>query len=387
MKVAAIICEYNPFHNGHERQLVLTREALGEDTGIVCLMSGSYVQRGEPAMFDKMCRAQAALACGADLVLENPVTNVLRSAEGYAEGSVQVLHALGGIDFLSFGVEQGTTDQLMELAVLLDTPAFSQMLRPYLEKGMSFAAAREQAVAALGADARLLRSSNAILGIEYCKAICRLESTIVPLPIQRNGTYYAEQVDPFAPSATAIRKEIVRGGAWHQAVPTAAKRAYEGKAIHRRSNAEQAMQAVLRTLPRSAYEQLPHGSEGLWSRFYRSSRQQTDVESMAQAVKSKRYARSRIDRMILCAFLGISRETLSMPAPYVRILGFRPQARTLLRVMRDSGKIPLVNAGATPPDRSYFELEKRCADLYGFFSGCCDYGTLERERSIIFAGK
>ena len=384
MKVAAIICEYNPFHNGHAHQFALTRQALGEDTVIVCLMSGNYVQRGAPAIFDKMCRAEAALACGADLVLENPTTNVLRSAEGYAEGAVQILSALGGIDYLSFGTEAGSAEQLLELAALLDTEAFSAALRPHLDAGLSFAAAREKAAEDLGADASLLRTPNAILGVEYCKAILRQSSIIRPLTVERKGDYHATQVEEQNPSATSIRLRIREGTPWQTAVPQAAYSCYGRKEVHTLARGEQAVLAVLRTMPRDAFETLPHGSEGLWSRFYRLSREVAGLDELAEAIKSKRYARTRIDRMILCAYLGISREMLQMPSPYVRVLGFRPTAQKLLRDMRDGGAIPLIHAGEMPEERDYFEFEQRWSDLYSFFSGHPTYGTLKKERPVIF---
>lgn len=384
MKVAAIICEYNPFHNGHARQFALTRQALGEDTLIVCLMSGNYVQRGAPAIFDKMCRAEAALACGADLVLENPTTNVLRSAEGYAEGAVRIFSALGGIDYLSFGTEAGSSDQLLDIAAILNTEAFSAALRPHLDAGLSFAAAREKAVEALGADAALLRMPNAILGIEYCKAILWQNSTIRPLAVERKGDYHATEMEEQSPSATSIRLKMKQGESWRTAVPEAAYNCYCGQRVHTLSQGEHAMLAVLRSMRREVFETLPHGSEGLWSRFYRLSREAAGLEELAEGIKSKRYARTRIDRMILCAYLGISQEMLERDAPYVRVLGFRPTAQKLLREMRDGGVIPLIHAGETPSDRNYFELEQRWSDQYSFFCGHPAYGMLKKERPIIF---
>ena len=115
MKTVGIICEYNPFHLGHRRQLELVRQTLGEDTAIVCVMSGNYVQRGEPARWDKFTRARAALACGADVVLELPLTCALRSAEGFARGGVEILTRFGA-EVLSFGAECGDGELLMELA-------------------------------------------------------------------------------------------------------------------------------------------------------------------------------------------------------------------------------------------------------------------------------
>ena len=143
MKIVGIICEYNPLHNGHVKQFGIIRDLLGRDTRIVCLMSGNYVQRGAPAIFDKSLRAQAAVMCGADLVLELPVTYALSSAEGFAAGGVRILG--GFCDYLCFGSETGSTDTLLNTASALLSPAFPPMLHVGLDEGLSFPAARSAA--------------------------------------------------------------------------------------------------------------------------------------------------------------------------------------------------------------------------------------------------
>ena len=144
MPVAGIICEYNPFHLGHRKQFSMVRDALGADTAIVCLMSGSFVQRGDPAIFDKSLRAEAALRCGADLVLELPVPVSLSSAEGFAAGGVRILSEL--CTHLAFGCESADPRSLEETVGGLLNPAFSQRLREALDSGISFAAANRPAI-------------------------------------------------------------------------------------------------------------------------------------------------------------------------------------------------------------------------------------------------
>ena len=174
MENIGIVCEYNPFHNGHARQLRFARE----QGNVICVMSGNYVQRGEPALVDKLCRAEAAVRSGADLVLELPATYSLRSAEGFAEGGVEILSSLGCVDRLCFGSESGESAPLMELAMLLDSSAFSVALRQKLEIGISFPKARQMAVEELGGRGELLERPNDILGVEYCKALQRRNSSI-----------------------------------------------------------------------------------------------------------------------------------------------------------------------------------------------------------------
>ena len=143
MKLIGVICEYNPFHLGHRKQFDRIREAFGQDSAIICLMSGNFVQRGQPAIFDKSLRARAALEFGADLVLELPTPYALSSAEGFAAGGVEILGSF--CDYLCFGAESGTEETLMSTAKILLSPEFPEKLREALEEGLSFPAARQKA--------------------------------------------------------------------------------------------------------------------------------------------------------------------------------------------------------------------------------------------------
>ena len=193
MNHVGVICEYNPFHNGHMRQLRAIREQLGQDTAVVCLMSGDWVQRGAPAIFPTHLRAEAAVRCGADLVLELPIPYVLSSAEGFAAGGVRILTELG-CDRLSFGSEQGRAEPLMSAARLQLDPDFDARLRGALASGVSYASARAEALRALGAP-NVVSKPNDILGVEYCKAILRQGCSMQPLVIPRAGAYHAEALD------------------------------------------------------------------------------------------------------------------------------------------------------------------------------------------------
>lgn len=360
MEIVGIICEYNPLHLGHAGQIRRIRQILGEDTAVVCLMSGSFVQRGAPAVYPKSVRAAAALQSGADLVLELPVTYALSSAEGFAMGGVEILSRL--CTQLCFGAECGSEDALMSLARGLLSPGFPSALRTFLDQGLSFPAARQQALHALGLDAGLLSSPNNILGVEYCKAILKLGCAMSPLVIHRPGDYHAQTADPCAPSATALRRMVVQGQSIRSYVPT---ELFQNAPVHTLAAGERAILARLRTMSEEEFSVLPYGGEGLWRKLMHESRQQPDLESILTAVKSKRYTRTRLDRMVMCAFLGIDQQTMSAPAPYARILGFDRRGRELLALARKSGFFH--NVG-TRIDHPYWLLEQRCADLYGLFA-------------------
>lgn len=377
MKTVGIICEYNPFHLGHKKQFDIIRQRLGEDTAIVCLMSGNFVQRGAPAIFDKSLRAQAAVRSGADLVLELPVTYALSSAEGFAAGGVRILS--GFCDYLCFGCESGTEDTLLETAKSLLAPDFPEKLRLQLDKGLSFPAARQ---AALGEKGELLKSPNDILGVEYCKAILSQNSSMKPLPIHREGGYHDTTPDSENPSATAVRNLIVSKHDWKSCIPASAVSAFEGAAVHTLAAGERSILARLRSMTDEEFEALPYGSEGLWRKFMHACRSCASLEDILTATKSKRYTRTRLDRMAMCAFLGITENMLNSPAPYARVLGFNDTGKALLKNARLSGTFPHTGDATKDP---YERLEQRANDLYGLFraDGLSPAGSEQKRRVYI----
>lgn len=357
-----IVCEYNPFHRGHWKQIRVIREKFGANTGIICAMSGNYVQRGHPAIFDKILRAEAALRCGADLVVELPVTAALSSAEGFASGGVAVLSRL--CDGLCFGAETADPDLLEQTARVLLDEAFPPLLRRELDKGLSFPAARQAALESMGPSGKILEAPNNILAVEYCKAILRQSSPMKPLPISREGSYHAEEADFENPSATSLRLRLQKGLDISAYLPEAAGHVFTGAPIHTLEAGERAVLSKLRTMTEAEFEALPFGSEGLWRKLMRESRAQKTLEDIASAVKSKRYTRSRIDRMILCAYLGITAEMMNRDIPYVRVLGFNSRGREILRGAKKSGFF--VNAGQ-PVTHPVWALEQKWEDLYSLF--------------------
>ena len=185
--ITGIICEYNPLHLGHKKQLDTVR-SMDPDGRIVCLMSGNYVQRGKPAIFDKITRAKAAIVSGADLVLELPIVYALSSAEGFAAGAVSILGKF--CDQLCFGAETADPNMLMQIAEVLLSDSFQTHLHAQLEQGLSFPAARQAALQQMGVDATALSMPNNILAVEYCKAIISQNSKMKPMVIHRQGDYH-----------------------------------------------------------------------------------------------------------------------------------------------------------------------------------------------------
>lgn len=376
MHISGIICEYNPLHLGHQKQIRYLKE---QGKRVVCLMSGNFVQRGHPAIIDKMTRAQAALECGADLVLELPLPYCLSSAEGFAAGGVNILSRI--CDELCFGAENADPNALMDAAKLLVSDAFQEALRRHLATGCSFPAARAAAAKEFHISEALLSSPNNILGVEYCKAILTQESPMVPHPILREGSYHDVLPDPENPSATALRSLMEAGKDWHNYIPKEAKDSFDRALIHTLAQGEKAILYRLRTMTDAEFEALPFGSEGLWRKLMHAARSKTTIDEIITATKSKRYTRTRIDRMILCAYLGLTDEMRTAPVPYCRVLGFNDNGRQILSKAKDSGFF--VNIGERTK-HEYEKLEYRAGSLYALMAESVDHPQIAENYRVIY---
>lgn len=377
-----IICEYNPLHLGHQKQFRLIREKLGNDCRIICLMSGDYVQRGMPAFTEKTIRAQAAVLSGADLVLELPVNCSLASAEGFATGGVRILSSF--CDYLCFGTETQDETALMVSAEALLSPVYPPLLKKALKQGCSFPVARQTALEEMGFPGTAVTLPNDILALEYCKAILAQGTSMKPLPIFRAGSYHADTPDSKNPSASSLRRLAYSGQSFLDYLPVSSRSCFANAPLYAIEAGERAILGKLRTMTDAEFEALPYGSEGLWRKLMHASRRQPTLEAILADVKSKRYTRSRLDRMIMCAFLGLDRETMDTPAPYARILAFNDRGRAVLKDVKESAS--LRNAGEPVADL-WWETEKRCGDLYGLFriDGISAPGYAEHQR-VFYAG-
>ena len=378
MAVTGIICEYNPLHMGHKKQMDLIRREDSQG-GIVCLMSGNFVQRGEPAVIDKSLRAAAAIMAGADLVLELPVNAALSSAEGFAAQGVSILGKF--CDRLCFGAETDQLDSLLNVSRSLLSSQFAPRLQEELQKGLSFPSARQRALESMGVQADILSTPNNILAVEYCKAILSQELSMEPMVILREGGYHDTLPHPANPSATAVRALMFQSGAWLDYVPQEARECLEGAMLHSLTYGERAILTRLRTMCDAEFEALPYGSEGLWRKFMHNARSLATLEEILTATKSKRYTRTRLNRMMLCAFLGLTQEDLRTSAPYVRVLALNDRGRNILKSARKTGFFP--NIGERIDD-TWWDTEKRIADLYGLFSESPEAPGQEEKKRIFY---
>ena len=357
MKTAGIIAEYNPFHNGHAYHIEETRKKTEADY-IVAVMSGAFVQRGTPAICDKHLRTEAALRNGADLVLELPVSYAVGSAEIFSRGAVEILDRLGIVDVLSFGAETEDLDELSAIAdfLLQESEEYKAELRQNLAQGQNFAKARAAAIPKIHAE--IFSSPNAILGIEYLKALKRRHSRIKPVVIQRKGAGYNDQ-QLFTPvketgfsSASSIRQELLSSQTkgkdlsfLAEAVPADMQKTLTTLCENHALLSEDAFSELLhyKILTQTADELClcPSVSPDLARRIKRHQYRFKTFSVFADLVKCKNYTHSRI-RRALCEILLDLREP--EPLTQVRVLGCRKSALPLLSVIAEKGTLPLVTS-------------------------------------------
>lgn len=347
MRVAGIVSEFDPFHLGHQALFDAVRQA-GAET-IVCAMSGNFVQRGSFACADKFVRAEMALRCGADLVLELPTPWSMATAETFARGGVSIL-ARSGCDTIAFGSECGDAVALQRVAAGLLSPALDDLLKQELSAGITYAAARQKALGVLiGADADLLSRPNNTLAVEYLKAIRQLEVNITPFTISRAGAGHDGEAHGGIAAASYIRKQLLYSDLSafdympKAAVEVLSSAMADGEALVDITNLERGILAKLRSMEEDDFLPYDGGGEGLYHRLYDAVQTATTLEELYDAAKTKRYPLARLRRMVLSAYLGV--EAPSGVPPYLRVLGADGRGRVLLRQLRDSG-VPVLTKGA-----------------------------------------
>ncbi len=348
MKVAAIICEYNPFHNGHKFHIEETRRKTGVDA-VVAIMSGNFVQRGDVAVFPKNLRAQAAINGGADLVLELPVPFATGSAEFFAQGAVRILDALGFVDYLSFGAECSNSEKLLELADLFanEPPEFANLIKLYSKDGLSFPSARAKAATEFAiADAgEILSSPNNILGIEYCKALLKLNSKIKPCIIERTGAGHdTEDTHGSIASASFIRKLLTDSDicSAFSFMPEFAEEIFKNEPLHSIKAIENAILCELIKTPVHKLQAISDVTEGLENRIKDAVLCANNLDELIGLVKTKRYTHSRVRRIILSSFLGITDNDRKSPPRYIKILNHNETGQKLIAAAKKTATLPIV---------------------------------------------
>ncbi len=409
MSVVGIIAEYNPLHLGHLHHLEYARKAINAQ-GCICVLSSNFVQRGEPAIVSKWARTQMALVSGADLVIELPSAFSCASAEYFSTGAISILDSLGIVDYLCFGSEEGSIEALEPAAEQFanESNAFKENLKDGLNNGLSFAVARQKALATVLIDnsksgqnehnetevnnvINAMGKPNNILGIEYIKALKRLKSSIKPITTKRIGEDYnsLEHASAYS-SATAIRRHIqeafISDSSYNQDAflhnnisGECLKILLDEFSSGRGPVFPEAFESILlysfRTKSISEIRPLPYMEEGLENRLKEAAMESTSYNELVRDVVTKRYPASRIKRILFSILTGMTGEFLDELknngyAQYIKILGFNETGRALLSDMKKKANLPIITKPASYNELGnklavkLFENESRATDAY-----------------------
>ncbi|MBP3761026.1 MAG: nucleotidyltransferase family protein [Ruminococcus sp.] len=378
MKISGMVCEYNPFHNGHLHHIMETRK--NGATHIVAVMSGNFVQRGDVAIMDKHTRAKLAVRSGVDLVIELPVQFCLSSAENFAAGAIYLLNSLGAVEELSFGSECGDVGLLLKALDTVEMTAVSKasVIRSIMEKGYTFPKALNSVINGTDPEiAYLITQPNNMLAIEYLRALKKLASPIEPFTVARKSAQHdsSQPVDGFA-SASFIRENIMKrsGGfridrytpkLWADTI----KNDISAGRIASLKNLERVILYKLRNTSPQEIASVNDVGQGLEYRIF-NSRNASSFEELIYTVKTKRYTMARIKRIMLSLLIGIHKEDMNCMPPYGRILAFNDRGREILAYAKNYASIPYAASIAKLSHLSetagkFAELEEKASDVYG----------------------
>lgn len=361
MKTAVIIAEYDPFHYGHKYLIEQTRKAGA--THVAAVMSGSFTQRGGAAIFDKFTRANTALENGVDLVIELPARYSLTSAAGFARGAIEIINALGCVDMLAFGSESGDISALKEASAAIEYTVHSEEFDTLLKRGCSYPAALQKALLKFYTDdvAELISSPNNTLAIEYLSALDSIGSSIEPFTAERFGAAHDSDEDGEFISGSAIRKRIMAGEDYSKYAPKINASTADILRL------ERAILSALRNMRASDFECIADCAGGLGDRLYKAVRKGSSLSGIYFMAKTKRYTLARIRRALLCAFLGIDKDTSREKCAYIRVLGMNDRGKEILSATNCSLPIDtsLKSLSKTSPAaRRQADFEARITDIY-----------------------
>lgn len=403
MKTAAIICEYNPFHNGHEYHIRKTKQITGADL-VIALMSGNYVQRGTPAVMEKKLRTKAALLCGADLVIELPLFAACASAPDFAMGAVSLLHHLGVVDYLSFGSECQEINKLKEIASFLIKyeEAIEAGTKTLMSQGHSYPKAKELYLTKHLHDPSLievLKQPNNILGIEYLKALIRLDSPITPVCVGRIANdHHSRELTPLISSATSIRASLDDGQIDELLlrVPASSQELYQAHYQKDYPILADDFSLILQTALCSSkdYTSIAGISSDFSDRVLKMNRPDLSFEQLVDACKTKNITWSKTSRNLLHILLDISKDQLLLArkyqmAPYFQILGFKRSSSSLIGQIKKNASIPMIrhlrplSDPLSDEQQLLLSTEQRANQIYQAVIGQKFHTILKDEQIIV----
>ena len=358
MNITGIITEYNPFHNGHKFHLEESKKQTKSD-GTICIMSGNFVQRGGPAIIDKWKRTEMALSNGVDLIIELPTFYAVSSAEFFAKGAVSILNSLNIVNNLFFGSEIGDAKALSEIAKVLvsEDERFQNILKENLSLGLTFAKAREKSLIEYLNSSEInniITSSNNILGIEYIKAILKLNSSINPVALKREGSNYNDKsLSQTFSSATSIREVLKNTSNIEDLKNIIPLESYEvftklQEQDYRFTFEEEMFKYIKYKIQTNCvnFNNLYEVTEGLDNKIIKEISSSNSLHEFILKIKSKRYTYSKISRILTHIYLGLDNDYFKDIANennlYVRVLGFNKTGREILSLIKANSSIPLI---------------------------------------------
>ena len=358
MNITGIITEYNPFHNGHKFHLEESKKQTKSD-GTICIMSGNFVQRGGPAIIDKWKRTELALNNGVDLIIELPTFYAVSSAEFFAKGAVSILNSLNIVNNLFFGSEIGDAKALSEIAKVLvsEDERFQNILKENLSLGLTFAKAREKSLIEYLNSSEInniITSSNNILGIEYIKALLKLNSSINPVALKREGSNYNDKsLSQTFSSATSIREVLKNTSNIEDLKNIIPLESYEvfsklQEQDYRFTFEEEMFKYIKYKIQTNCvnFNNLYEVTEGLDNKIIKEISSSNSLHEFILKIKSKRYTYSKISRILTHIYLGLDNDDFKDIANennlYVRVLGFNKTGREILSLIKANSSIPLI---------------------------------------------
>ncbi len=370
-----IVCEYNPFHFGHKYHIESTKK-LTSCKNVVCIMSGSVVQRGECAIFDKWQRAKYAVESGADLVIELPAYYVLQSADIFALGAVKLLDSIKVVDALSFGSECGDIEIIKKIAVTMTDNGneYDRYIKEYIKSGMGYPKAAEKALlSCLPQYKDIISKPNNTLAVSYVKAINSIKSNLIPITVKRDNDYHSDISNDNFLSASEIRKKIENKSDISKYSPD-----YSKENIYSLYNAESFILGYLRTLSPEDISGIKGSEDGLSNLIINSAKKACTLDELIGLCTNKRYTLHRIKRFILSSILGINYDE---NPDYVRILAIGQNGKGLLKEIKEKTDINIVTKAADYKGMSkMFETDINATD----FASLCSSDISKRITGLDF---
>lgn len=359
MKSVGIICEYNPFHNGHLYHLNKVKEMFPDHT-VILVLSGNFTERGDTSIIDKWSKTDIALHHGVDLVIELPFVFASQSADLFAKGSIEILNYLN-VQYLVFGSESNDIEKLIEMAkIQLESKKYNSLVKEYLDEGINYPTALSKALQDL--TGKKISKPNDILGISYIREILKLKSKIKPITIKRNDNYNFKELEEFMSSATSIRYALKNNSNINTQVPSYVLSFLNNKLHFIEDYFGILKYNILNNLDNlDVFQTVDEGIENRIKKYIISSK---SLDELILKIKTKRYTYNKLNRMfthILCNFTKEEASKLKN-IEYIRVLGFGNKGRLYLKNIKNDIEVPIItNYSSIKSKMLEIELRSTCA--------------------------